>query len=337
MKELPRKLSRFVVAHGPQGLILLVGGAALVLGGMFVLGNPVLGLSTQGDGSSGTGSGALVQQDSSVASIKDQDKDKDGLSDLEERLYHTNPESADTDGDGFKDGQEVENGYDPASKLSAGDTPNASGSGSASASLLSLLSGSSSDQKSADQNSGATSAVGGLGGITDEQAAQLGNAVLPDGQRVADLEVDQILNKGSQPLPTADRKSVKTTKDSSAPRENEYFQAVVKIALTQNPFPAHYSVKSYLADVEAGNRDLFEKMKFADETMLQQLQALTVPESMVDEHLHALSILLASRDALQQVLDSNVSSDSILQLLGRSFFVMGEFQALLKEGLAELQ
>lgn len=42
------------------------------------------------------------------------DSDNDGLSDYDERtLYGTDPFSADTDGDGFIDGVEVENGFDP--------------------------------------------------------------------------------------------------------------------------------------------------------------------------------------------------------------------------------
>lgn len=41
------------------------------------------------------------------------DKDKDGLSDEEEKKIGTNPEKADSDGDGFMDGQEVKEGYDP--------------------------------------------------------------------------------------------------------------------------------------------------------------------------------------------------------------------------------
>lgn len=42
------------------------------------------------------------------------DTDKDGLSDYEEvKIYHTNPLVADTDGDGFLDGNEVKNGYNP--------------------------------------------------------------------------------------------------------------------------------------------------------------------------------------------------------------------------------
>lgn len=42
------------------------------------------------------------------------DSDSDGVSDYDERtLYKTNPNSADTDGDGFIDGLEIESGYDP--------------------------------------------------------------------------------------------------------------------------------------------------------------------------------------------------------------------------------
>lgn len=41
------------------------------------------------------------------------DTDADGLTDIEETLYGTNPNNPDTDGDGYSDGQEVTTGYDP--------------------------------------------------------------------------------------------------------------------------------------------------------------------------------------------------------------------------------
>lgn len=41
------------------------------------------------------------------------DADGDGLTAAEEQFYHTNPNQADTDGDGHKDGDEVRAGYDP--------------------------------------------------------------------------------------------------------------------------------------------------------------------------------------------------------------------------------
>lgn len=45
-----------------------------------------------------------------------QDSDGDGLLDSEETaIYGTNPQAADTDGDGYSDGQEVQNGFDPNS------------------------------------------------------------------------------------------------------------------------------------------------------------------------------------------------------------------------------
>jgi hypothetical protein len=44
------------------------------------------------------------------------DSDQDGLSDAMETLYKTNPNNPDTDGDGYKDGDEVANGYDPLIK-----------------------------------------------------------------------------------------------------------------------------------------------------------------------------------------------------------------------------
>lgn len=41
------------------------------------------------------------------------DPDEDGLSNQEETTYGTNPNVADTDNDGYLDGDEVENGYNP--------------------------------------------------------------------------------------------------------------------------------------------------------------------------------------------------------------------------------
>jgi len=44
------------------------------------------------------------------------DSDHDGLSDAMELLYKTDPNNPDTDGDGYMDGDEVANGYDPLIK-----------------------------------------------------------------------------------------------------------------------------------------------------------------------------------------------------------------------------
>jgi len=48
------------------------------------------------------------------------DPDHDGLTNAQERQYHTDPLNPDSDGDGFKDGDEVKAGYDPT-KIPAED------------------------------------------------------------------------------------------------------------------------------------------------------------------------------------------------------------------------
>lgn len=45
------------------------------------------------------------------------DTDNDGLTDLEEQIYHTSSTKPDTDGDGYNDGEEVMGAYDPAAKV----------------------------------------------------------------------------------------------------------------------------------------------------------------------------------------------------------------------------
>jgi hypothetical protein len=48
------------------------------------------------------------------AKLKDADFDKDGLADRMELLFGTDPTNVDSDSDGYKDGEEVKAGYDPA-------------------------------------------------------------------------------------------------------------------------------------------------------------------------------------------------------------------------------
>jgi len=44
----------------------------------------------------------------------EKDSDNDGLSDFSEQMYDADPNNPDSDGDGFKDGDEVKNGFNPA-------------------------------------------------------------------------------------------------------------------------------------------------------------------------------------------------------------------------------
>jgi hypothetical protein len=50
------------------------------------------------------------------------DTDKDGLTDIEEEKYKTDPNNKDTDNDGYTDYEEIESGYDPLNKKAEGET-----------------------------------------------------------------------------------------------------------------------------------------------------------------------------------------------------------------------
>jgi hypothetical protein len=57
----------------------------------------------------------LTENNDSLYNLLDpaQDLDLDGLTNAQEKIYGTNPFKADTDGDGFLDGEEVEHNYNP--------------------------------------------------------------------------------------------------------------------------------------------------------------------------------------------------------------------------------
>ncbi|MFH1564566.1 MAG: hypothetical protein ABIC82_01825 [bacterium] len=54
-----------------------------------------------------------TKSDGEVDAIDKTDDDQDGLTNQEEILYNTDPFNSDTDGDGYSDGDEVKNGYNP--------------------------------------------------------------------------------------------------------------------------------------------------------------------------------------------------------------------------------
>ncbi len=56
----------------------------------------------------------IAEEEEEEEDIADVDSDNDGLLDSDEiNIYNTDPNKADTDSDGYSDGQEVESGYDP--------------------------------------------------------------------------------------------------------------------------------------------------------------------------------------------------------------------------------
>lgn len=58
-------------------------------------------------------SNSNINTNSSISENLAKDSDNDGLTDMEEIIYGTDSQNPDSDGDGYKDGAEVDNGYNP--------------------------------------------------------------------------------------------------------------------------------------------------------------------------------------------------------------------------------
>lgn len=118
----PRRGRRgIVLVFGTLIFILLLGAAGLavvrfVLPKFTVVSSPTP-LPTQPASSATpteiTGSPSATPATSVSAEEEIADPDSDGLTNAEERFYGTDAHKADTDGDGYLDGQEVRGGYDP--------------------------------------------------------------------------------------------------------------------------------------------------------------------------------------------------------------------------------
>jgi hypothetical protein len=328
MQESLRNIARFFGKQGPTALVLLVGVAAIVASGMFVFGHSAFGLNGTERETPET-SVASILENNSVQSLSGVDTDADGLLDLDEHRYRTDPKNPDSDGDGFKDGEEVEKGYDPNSLPGTNDQ-NAAQTTTGSSNVLSLLGLAPVDDKVDGLN------VGGLGGLPQEELEKLQNTSLDGTERLADLEMDRLLTNSSQPLPSVDPKTIKATDKTDAASEDAYTQAVYALLLQFNPFPKGYNLKLFLADLQTNNRDMFEKMKLASESVFKKMSEMEVPKTMVTHHAHALGLLQAGREALQRMIDANGAPQETMFVMGRTVFWVNEFKALMHDVNEEL-
>ena len=320
MQESTQSARRFSGLRGKNAILLAVSLMSVAAAGAFLMGYGSDGLGSLPDTS---GTSAQILQQESVATIAGLDSDEDGLTDLDEVRYLTDPKNADTDGDGFDDGLEVRKGFDPTTPPAEGvDQSTAEGTQVAvDTSFLDRL-GLSSIKEQVDGLN-----VGGLGGV-DPVAA--GDSVA-SAERLAELEIDKLFSATSNKLPNIDTERIKVSKNNEyADKENYYVKAFTAV-VDNNPFPAGYSMERFLEDVQSNNRPQLESLKVSLEIMVRELDALEVPSDMLTEHIHALSIGEAARDAVQMMLDSNGGSDETLFFMGRTVFLWNEIGALLRE------
>jgi hypothetical protein len=254
-------------------------------------------------------------EDNSVSSHNIfQDVDQDGLSNEEEKLYGTDPNKVDTDGDGYSDGVEVQGGYDPL-KPAPGDRiiPEAPQS---------------SDNSSSETNSETTTETNLTQELSSQIVEMLENTDSED-QQISLNDISQTIQDTLNQkitlsdLPEIDPKSIKIRKqkyDKLSKEEQEarikqdtleYITAVAYVLVSNSPTPLRSEndletlfsslttqTVSALSDQNTSSVDnIIEKGLQS----IEQLKAIEVPENMVETHIKALKIAQYSTTLKQDI------------------------------------
>lgn len=251
-----------------------------------------------------------------------QDSDQDSLSNDEEALYKTDPLNKDTDGDGYMDGVEVESGYDPT-KPAPGDK---------------LLSGE--DTRGTEE-----ATTGDTVTLTDQMTTEVVN-VLKAQTEAADEGVEfsaenieqsiqNIMDQSDQEivLPEVDLDEIKVkelsdklkgTARAEQEREDAIEYLTVMAYVLANNSPKKFSTENdfmsiltsfgqdSITAITLGNENYLEDLSKSGERILNEVNNIPVPVSMLEVHAQALKM---AKYAIQ--LKDEVKSGRIDDPLGK--------------------
>jgi len=227
-----------------------------------------------------------------------QDSDQDGLSNEEEKLYGTNPNNSDTDGDGYSDGVEVKSGYDPlrpapgdkiiqeitstnlATVVTQSTTP----------SLTEQVSGEIAGMLQNTDESGQAISLEDINTSVDKVLS--GNTeeiVLPE------VKIEDIIIKE---LP----KNLSDAEQLAQEKKDALEYLTVLSYLVANNSPKAFTTQDDLSSIfnnlslesitglASGNTQALEEVSTRGEKMLAELKDIEVPEKMLDIHIKALQM-----------------------------------------------
>lgn len=252
------------------------------------------------------------------------DSDKDGLTNEEERLYGTNKDNPDSDGDGYSDGVEVKSGYNP-NKPAPGDKITSS----------STLSGSEENSNSNSQSlteefvqqvksftdskgDGSTVTTTDIQSfINDSLADKVGEKITWDNLPQVETEKIKILKQPYENLGEKER-------NEAIAKDSVKYMTLVGYVLTSNLPQAVVSksdlqsviddFQSRLATLSTTNPDInyFSDLGNRLELFLNQLNEIEVPENMLDLHIKFMRLgkgFLSLRES------STPTQDPVAQLI----------------------
>lgn len=228
-----------------------------------------------------------------------QDSDQDGLSNDEEKLYGTDPNNRDSDGDGYSDGVEIESGYDPL-KMAPGDkvvqaAPAEAPIAATSAAQRKNLT----EQVSQELATTIKTSSEGSGPLTaEEMNASMQKIVESSTQEVVLPEIDIKEIK----IKAAPSKKLSEKKRKEQEREDILEYLTVMSYLMVNNSPKNFRTQDEFSNVlsslstesfmslSLGNMSPINDIAAKGENILKETKDIEVPRAMLDTHVKALKI-----------------------------------------------
>lgn len=251
------------------------------------------------------------------------DADTDGLSNEEEKIYGTDVDVADTDGDGYSDGVEIEGGFDPL-KPAPGDRmvpeePAVIGDAQKSQGV-NLTS------KAADEFASMLESKGENAEVTNEDFTTVLNTVIASSQEEVVLpEVD-----GSAIKIKKLAKNLSDEEKSEQMREDtvQYLTLAAYILLSNLPTPVkdESQFKNFMSDsstamiasLVSGNFSFLDESERRAKSALDEINQLEVPENMVATHMKAVRLLAYASNMKQEIQGSVSPDDPLAQMMAFS-------------------
>ena len=250
------------------------------------------------------------------------DSDQDGLTDAEERTYGTDPRNRDTDNDSYSDGAEIKAGYDPLKPAPGDRIINAEN-------IQKIQNDTETEGAVLGENTEEKN-------LTQEMAEKLSEITAqtdPENQDVTLEEIqsliDEALNTGQKeielPEITQDDIQIKKQNYSGLSEEeaeerrkkdfSEYIIGVYYIFSSNSPKPItsfsdiNKIMSSFTNEItyalDSKNSSSLDDLTQISEKSLEQLQAVEVPEELVELHIKAMRFAMYA-----QTLKSNIDSEA---------------------------
>ncbi len=265
-----------------------------------------------------------ADETSTTDTIVFDDADSDNLSSEEEKIYGTDPSVADTDGDGYSDGVEIEGGFDPL-KPAPGDRmiPDE---------VKTETSGEAVD--AASVNLTEVAATGLAGFVSEKMDTDKGSEVTSDDLNSV-MENIMAVSGEEVVLPEIDTAAIKVKKISAKLSEEErkeqnrqdvieYLTLTSYILISNAPVQIRdtQALKSFTMDAGSkmvagllsGNYDYLDTIEERGKKALDEVSNVEVPESMIDTHVKTIKMLTFASNLKQSIKVTTRPDDPLGQM-----------------------